>query len=120
MSNLLTNLERFNRKERFFLIGHALGKQRFELAPDFGKALSATLDVPAVPTNAFVAMDYHLDWLYAALLLTSRPDAVGVPQERDFYPEEPPLRRLISGTQEDIDLLVAYEAEEGVHLILIE
>jgi hypothetical protein len=60
-------------------------------------------------------MDYHLDWLYAALCLASGAGALASPLERD------PLLKTITGTQEDIDLVVSFEDVTGAsHIILVE
>ena len=110
MATLLQQLGEFNRKERFYLVGMALGNEIFRLSEAFRKTLGQTLGVQ-VPENAFVAMDYHLDWLAASLYLTANPDA------------SPPYERhgqLITATQQDIDLLVAYEAKGTSHVIMLE
>ena len=56
-------------------------------------------------------MDYHLDWLAASLFLAANEGNPGP------YPRNP---AIISATQEDIDLLVAFESEEGCHIVLLE
>ena len=69
MMTLLEHLESFNRKERFFLIGEALGNRAFQLSTDFRTRLSEAFGIEP-PSSAFVAMDYHLDWIHASLFLT--------------------------------------------------
>ncbi|MDI6894822.1 MAG: hypothetical protein QME70_09500 [Bacillota bacterium] len=64
-----------------------------------------------IPEDAFVAMDYHLDWLFAAIHLAATSGAPG-PHPRDS--------RLITGTQEDIDLLVAFDTDRESHVIMLE
>jgi hypothetical protein len=110
MSQLVSYLESFNRKERFFLVGKALGNSRFGLCDAFRAEIGNVFDV-TVPANAFVAMDYHLDWLHAALVLSGggAEESVHSNAEHDVH-----------GNQEDIDLLVAFEAEGVVHLLLLE
>ena len=39
MPNLLDQLRAFNRKERYLLIGHALGNPQFRLSDGFSQAL---------------------------------------------------------------------------------
>ena len=109
-SRLLLHLEEFNRKERFFLVGMALGNPEFRLGEEFRERLAQKLSLQ-VPRDAFVAMDYHLDWLAASLFLAANEGNPG-PYKRD--------KNIISATQEDIDLLVAYESEEGCHIVLLE
>jgi hypothetical protein len=67
----------------------------------------------AIDESAFAATDYHLDWLHAALLLASGSVEVGKP-----HPNVD--QAIATGNQEDIDLLVAVERREAIHLVLIE
>ena len=59
MMTLLQYLESFNRKERFFLIGDALGNPAFQLSDDFRVELNTAFGIHPL-SNAFAAMDYHL------------------------------------------------------------
>lgn len=62
VSDLINLLQRFNRKERFFLVGHALGNKDFRLPEDFRLSLSSATNLgEEIPCDAFAAMDYHLD-----------------------------------------------------------
>jgi hypothetical protein len=106
---LVETLASFNRKERFFLVGWALGNPRFTLSESFRHELGKAIDV-VIPAHAFAAMDYHLDWIYASLFLCARLDAPN-PYENTGH---------ISATQEDVDLLVAFDERDTVHLILLE
>ncbi len=107
---IIENLKMFNRKERFFLVGMALGKPKFKLGDKFwdelGKAFHLT-----VHKDAFTAMDYHLDWVYASLYMASNGGAKGPYSRNDLD---------ISGSQEDMDLLVAYEEGVVCHVIMLE
>lgn len=104
-------LKSFNRKERFLLLHKALGVdgQSFILGDTFRIELGHLLKV-VIPKDAFVAMDYHLDWLQMVVYLTAN-------QAPDW-----PIRNdnLVDGNQEDIDLLVAFEDCRSTYLILIE
>ena len=111
MMTLLEHLESFNRKERFFLVGNALGNPDFRLSAEFQMKFRESFGIQP-PNNAFVAMDYHLDWLHAGLFLAL--------PENDEEGVHPNTETVASGNQEDIDLLVAFEVEEITHLILIE
>lgn len=106
--HLLDNLQRFNRKERFFLLGWALGNSTFQLGTEFRVELSAKIGT-SVPPAAFVAMDYHLDCIFAALELTHASQKV--------YKNKP---KIVEGIQEDIDLIVAWEAAGEAHIVMIE
>lgn len=113
MYKLIENLQRFNRKERFYLVGRALGNPAFILGEEFRLDLSKELNLQ-IPKNAFAAMDYHIDWISASLALTS---GFTTTNKHDRYGRD---KLKISGTQEDIDLLVGFENSEGVHLIMVE
>lgn len=109
--SLVSYLESFNRKERFFLVGAALGNPSFRLCDEFRGALERGFDV-AIPPDAFVAMDYHLDWLYGALVSwMSRAEA------KTIYPNGD---GLIEANQEDADLIVAYDTDDGTYILLLE
>ena len=110
MAEIVSNLRMFNRKERFFLVGMALGNPDFKLGEEFRKEIGEAFRLN-VPQDAFVAMDYHLDWIYATLSSFFNPTTGGV------YPN---VDNMISATQEDIDLLVAYQDEKVCHLIMLE
>ena len=109
-NRFITNLRRFNRKERFFLVGWALGNREFRLDPAFRGELSSALNLD-VSGGAFVAMDYHLDWIYASAFLSAADDAEAIHSNADG---------LVSGSQEDMDLVVAFSAGETAHLIMVE
>ena len=109
IAGLIELLESFNRKERFFLISQAVGE--FQLDDDFRRELGKAINVD-VPHDAFTAMDYHLEWLTAALYAYECGDA-----GRIF---DNPLQQVIKGNQEDTDLLVAFEGSGDWHVVLIE
>lgn len=111
MSDLIEMLSRLNMKERFYLIGQALGNETFELSSSFRKALSDKIGT-RVPESAFAAMDYHLDWIAAGLQAYRDADIAN-----ETYSNS---RGVVSGMQRDIDLLIAFEADEVCHLVLVE
>lgn len=104
MADLVKLLERFNRKERFYLIGQALGNREFCLDEDFRKKLSCELGIE-IPPHAFAAMDYHLDAVAGALWQYRNPKRR---MERPF----PKRSEMIQGTQRDVDLLIAFKNED--------
>lgn len=115
MNILIDNLRKFNRKERFYLVGNALGNPDFKLSDTFKSALQNSVAGlnQEIPSNAFVAMDYHLDWIYASLYISSFPN-------RKVYKRD---SKLIIANQEDVDLLVAFpdcDDSNKTHLILCE
>ena len=116
-------LRLLNRKERFYLLRATLGEATFRLDERFRAQLQSCLSgVPrgavSIPPDAFVAMDYHLDWIAMALRLAAdKPERV--------HPDRFPLRdiandELVSGTQQDVDLLVAFPDGPTTHLVMIE
>ena len=119
MSQVIEILRSLDRKERFAVLREALG---FDckaplLDSGFRDRLSDCIDV-AVPERAFVAMDYHLDWIEIALHLAENP---GIDKRKAF---ESPAADRINRNQQDIDLLVAFDAADSngavSHLVLIE
>ncbi|MBM3473446.1 MAG: hypothetical protein FJX75_09275 [Armatimonadetes bacterium] len=120
MNPIIENLRRLNRKERFHLLqsvlgGGSPGSDSFTLSDEFRENLGRELGL-TVPSDAFAAMDYQLDWIYVALYLALRN-----PEEGALVPK--PDGDWFNSNQEDTDLLVAFECsdEPGVcHLVLVE
>ena len=116
MPDLIDLLSRFNRKERFFLIrqalGHEGGAKGFTLAPGFRKKLGSVIEVE-VPCTALAWMDYHLDWMAASLWAHRKPGYLDT-----IFPN--PDQRVVTGTQRDIDLLIAFKTGDNHHLVLLE
>ena len=114
MSDLIEHLRSFNRKERFILLREALGSDR--VGDAFRKRLGEAIGVP-VPANAFVAMDYHLDWLQMALYLARTPNPPS-PIPKQYVLGEGPAE--FNANQMDVDLLVAFDEGAKTHLLLLE
>ncbi|NLE74608.1 MAG: hypothetical protein GX604_08290 [Actinobacteria bacterium] len=108
--SLIDNLRMLNRKERFFLICEVMGKPAFQLSPQFKDSLQHEFG-RSIPDDAFVAMDYHLNWLYAALVLTYCPEPNDCYSNGDV---------AVEGNQEDVDLLIAWMESEVAHVLMIE
>ena len=108
MEDLVNLLGSFNRKERFFLVRQAVGS--FQLCDQFRHDLGEAIGVGVI-TDAFAAMDFHLDWLAAALVV-HRDNAADNAVDNSM--------KLVTGTQEDIDLLVAFRKDGTHHLVLVE
>lgn len=124
MPDLIDILESFNRKERFFLVAQALGKPKFTLSREFrlelGEKVGLTAQGIEIPTDAFAAMDYHLNWVHASLVL-----AFADPKERVDLINTPTVesveKKAAEQNQEDVDLLVAFKDDNGHHhLIFVE
>lgn len=110
MNNLISNLHRFNSKERFFLVSEVIGNQDFTPSSKFLNELSTTLNIKIKPPT-FSAMDYHLDWLYASLVVSINQDFSMIHSNEDS---------IIRAQQEDIDFVFAFEEDAITHLVLIE
>ncbi len=102
-------LLQFNWKERYYLVDHAL--DGFKLGSPFREQLGDEIGI-RVPANAFAAMDYHLDWIYAAITLS----AEGI--ESDGHWETP--ANVATGKQLDTDLLVVFELDQITHIVMVE
>lgn len=120
INGLLDALRRFNAKERFYLVGYFLGNPDFKPGMACLDKLEHDLGIPkgifakAVEAgDFFCAMDYHLDWLNGAL-------------ERAFLSSAGDSRNgksRIKGTQEDIDMLLAFDTpsqSKRYHIVLVE
>ena len=57
MDSLVSNIESFNRKERFFLVDAVLGNPSFRLCDEFRSVLEREFSL-AISASAFVGMDY--------------------------------------------------------------
>ena len=112
MSNVIKYLKAFNRKERFILLTKALGNDTFRLDADFATELGRHLNIK-IACDAFVAMDYHLNWLQMALYLTANPKKA---DPRSLIPQD----KLFEDNQQDVDLIIAFEDSSTTHLVMIE
>ena len=116
-------LRLLNRKERFHLLCEALGEATFRLSECFRTRLQSCVrdsprGVASIPPDAFVAMDYHLDWIGMALRFAA--DEPERPRPDLFLPRRIANDGLVSGTQQDVDLLVAFPDGATTHLVMIE
>ena len=136
MSSLIENLKRFNSKERYFLVDYAT-KGGFELSDKFREDVSKALNLELPESPTFVAMDYHLDWLLASLVLEKFPGwelyedkdlpkfqnqktDIEATQEDEDLPKFKKLENDIEATQEDIDFIIAFDKGEETHIVLLE
>ncbi|WP_421216170.1 hypothetical protein [Aeromonas enteropelogenes] len=119
MSNeLIKNLKSFNRKERFYLVGQMLGNPDFRMDDKQLDEISRLIGL-TIPREYFAAMDYHLDWIYASLFLTQKHDKNIFP--RNFIDNNKKVDLQISGTQEDVDFILAFvDHENTTHIVMIE
>jgi hypothetical protein len=106
------NLKLLDSHERPILLRWALGQSDLALAEGVRELIGEAVGL-TVPPDAFVAMDYTLDWLYAAISLTVTTDP---PDALRAWPGASELM----ASPEDVDLLVAWEDDGGCHLVLLE
>lgn len=120
MSNkLIEYLKSFNRKERFYLISQMLGNPEFRMDKIQLGEISDLIGIK-IPTEYFAAMDYHLDWIYASLFLIQN-DADKAFKRNFIENDGIKIDYQISGTQEDVDFLLAFvDHENTTHIVMIE
>jgi hypothetical protein len=127
---IIKRLKLFNRKERDHLIKYALfhGEVERQISDRLWKEIG-----PKKPTfgecSIFIGMDYHLNWLFAALA-TAKEEKLQPDRIRDnrwSFPFKGSGKdknaRPIQSNQEDVDLLVAWsDPANGIalRLVLIE
>lgn len=148
-STLTRHLMRFNAKERDHLMRLAyLGEvapygsspMRF-LSPQFTALLQPVVKELGLGDSAscvFAGMDYHLDWLHAALTLTLTHRDMDETLDDDAHANTGPFPmeqapeiatardalyrdfRPVMGNQEDVDLLVVFADASRIALLLVE
>ncbi|GJD44200.1 hypothetical protein AFCDBAGC_2065 [Methylobacterium cerastii] len=106
-------LQRFNRKERHWLVRDALGPASARLGENFADRVQAAIRLRdqsfKIDRGAWWAIDFHIDWLVAALhMLRHGSETVAIPQLN--------APMIVTGSQQDIDLVIASEST----LVLIE
>ncbi|MFM5751661.1 hypothetical protein ACET6F_12915 [Aeromonas veronii] len=117
--DIISKLRSFNRKERFYLIGQMLGNPEFRMDDKQLDKISELIGIK-IPREYFAAMDYHLDWIYASLFLTHN-DADKAFKRNSIENEGVNIDYQISGTQEDVDFLLAFvDHENTTHIVMIE
>lgn len=89
----------------------ALGNPDFRLGAPFRDALSGLFEGLVISAGGYVAMDYHLDWIHAAVSLTGEAEGT-IPRQRN------PLQ--VGGHHEDVDLLAAFERDGETHIVMLE
>ena len=123
--NIIERLKMFNRKERDHLMKFALCDKPEEprISPALWEMVGNSPTMPE-PDEMFIGMDYHLNWLYAALATAHHSDL------RSSYKNEwhedidagDGNERPIKRSQEDVDLIIAWTTPKPhtLHLVLIE
>jgi hypothetical protein len=113
MTQLIEHLRRFNRKERNWLIPDALGSGSESLCQTFKDRVAAEVQKHdpsfAWREPLWWGTDYHLNWIVALTCL----DEAKMLEPGDVQPND---LGLITGSQQDIDFLIA----SNDRLILIE
>lgn len=114
MPSLIEALQAFNRRERQILVGWVLDRITFPLGYEFRDVLSGVLSPLRVPADSYVAMDYTLNWLAAALMWSS-----GEVTGHDVEVQNPATGVDVQDIS-DTDLLVAFAHGSETHLVLLE
>ncbi len=129
-SNIIKKLKMFNRKERDHLMKFALCED--PKTPRISNALWRKISNGGTRPNAdkmFIGMDYHLNWLYAALATAEMSDEELEAQFDNQWqcekasPGESENERPIQKNQQDVDLLIAWfdrRWEFPFRLVLVE
>ncbi len=112
MEEIITNLKSFNRKERFYLIGTITGDREPTLSDEFRDKLNNIFSLK-IPKDAFAAMDYHIDWISASLIMSFEADKY----QNGIYPND---SRIITANQEDVDFIISYYENNLCHIIMLE
>lgn len=125
---IIERLKMFNRKERDHLMKFALCEK--PEAPILSDKLWAVIQKGGDKPHAeemFVGMDYHLNWLYAALATVGKADSELKNKHENTWHEDVRAdsknKRPIKRSQEDVDLLIAWvdpDPAHVLHLVLIE
>lgn len=129
---ILDRLKTFNRKERDHLMKFALcdHPETPVISQDLRNLLSHYGQLEdSDPSSMFIGMDYHLNWLFAALATADEPHLEhGMSWLNQWAPGLSSLVRAdknlrpIQENQEDIDLLIAWydKRKSKLHLTLLE
>ena len=145
IDTIVRNLKLFNAKERDHLMRCAyLGENAAYDAPQkedaprrflheaFDAQLKTESGLDSEASCVFAGMDYHLDWLFVALWLSSKhpewsPASHDLPPiEMDEHNADPNMSDLytdfrpVMGNQEDVDLLAVYRNADGYAIVLVE
>ena len=109
MRPFIENLKAFNRRERFFVVGWALDNPAFTLGDRFREQFERDKDIH-IPSDAFCAMDFPIDWIIGCLWLTrEKQTTYAVVRTGEVNREN-----------NDLDLVIAFETEGKTRLLLIE
>ena len=96
MTTLVAALEKFNRKERYWLLRNCVGNLKLDkcFIARLGKELNLR-----IPAGAWWAIDYHFDWLVGAIWCRSGSNGTTMENEKS----------LVIRNQQDIDFIIAFE-----------
>lgn len=113
---LIECLDSFNRKERYWLLRNCCGKGKYLEIPLGENFIQKLKQVPALSnldfSNAWWAMDYHIDWLFAAITFYKDHRIQKLSNNENTYIK----KNNVNGSQEDFDFIVCV----GNEVILIE
>lgn len=128
-SRLIDTLRAFNRKERYYVFRELVTKTDPRLSSDFADRLEKVIGVRPDPETCFLAVDYHLDWISAAVFLvrsgnlkegSSLGELVETRGSEPFDGSHRAGAPVMTGSQEDVDALLAFQQDGITHLVFIE
>lgn len=125
---IIERLKMFNRKERDHLMKFALceNPEAPQISTDLWRQIRETKgrNKPR-PEKIFLGVDYHLNWLYAAIAtaqFSNNELDQPFPNIWDYGSQQSSGTSVpLEGNQQDVDLLVAWiDAKNGVQVVLVE
>ena len=111
MNKLITALVDLYAKERFFVMQAVFGLKTPVLSAQMRRQICDQLKLE-IPHNNHVFLDYHLDWVVAAL-------TAGLRRGKTVTYENTG-KATVHGNQEDIDAVIAFELDGRTHLLFVE
>lgn len=115
MKSLREHLEELDRKERNAVIRKVFKTENLQLSEEFISDLETTSSV-TIPQDYYWALDYHIDWIYAALYSFYKAYSFD-----DFTPVQYEKNNSSPKfNQEDIDFLIYFNQNNTHTFIFIE
>lgn len=115
MKSLREHLEELDRKERNAIIRKVFKTETIQMSEEFISELERKLSI-TIPQDYYWALDYHIDWIYAALHLFYGKEQSYNPTK--IYHTSNNLNPQFN--QEDSDLLIYFNQYEKHNFIFIE
>ena len=111
MNQIMSALVDLNSKERYFVMNALLDLKTHSLSTGMNRLISGVLELE-IPKNNLVFLDYHLDWVTAALVAGTQRGKKPTYKNTGMA--------TVLGNQMDIDALIAFELDGKTHLLFME